>query len=61
MDLSDDFETSTKFEQEYVYKVYDEIATHFHHTRYNRWKGVSEFLQQFTEGSLICDIGNIQN
>jgi hypothetical protein len=50
-------EQSTNFEKTHVYDVYEQIAEHFHHTRYNMWPKVREFVEAFDTGSLVCDVG----
>jgi len=47
----------TSVEQEFVYDVYEKIAEHFHHTRYNMWPQVKNFLETFNTGDILCDIG----
>lgn len=44
-------------EEEYVHKVYDEIAPHFSETRYKPWPIVSDFLMSRTTGSVGIDVG----
>ncbi len=44
-------------QKDYVYDVYDKIAEHFHHTRYNMWPKVRLFLEGLDPGSLVCDVG----
>jgi len=51
---------SSNIEQEHVYKVYDEIAQHWHHTRGIRkvyWHRVKSFLDDLPQGSLVADVG----
>ncbi|CCH58487.1 hypothetical protein TBLA_0A06960 [Henningerozyma blattae CBS 6284] len=48
--------TSLK-EEEYVHKVYNEIASHFSETRYKPWPIVTEFLNEQTMGSIGIDVG----
>ena len=48
---------SKSVEKEYVYDVYDKIAEHFHHTRYNMWPQVRKFLETFDIGTILCDVG----
>lgn len=44
-------------EREHVHQVYDNIASHFSHTRHHAWPIVTEFLQQLAIGSIVADIG----
>lgn len=44
-------------EREHVHQVYDNIASHFSHTRHHAWPIVTGFLQQLTAGSIVADIG----
>ncbi|CCF57539.1 hypothetical protein KAFR_0C05480 [Kazachstania africana CBS 2517] len=44
-------------EEEYVHKVYNEIAPHFSQTRYKPWPIVSSFLMEQTVGSVGIDVG----
>lgn len=44
-------------EEEYVHKVYNEIAGHFSQTRYKPWPIVSEFLMSRKMGSIGIDVG----
>ncbi|ODQ67614.1 S-adenosyl-L-methionine-dependent methyltransferase [Nadsonia fulvescens var. elongata DSM 6958] len=44
-------------EQEYVHTVYDEIASHFSHTRYKPWPIVEKFLVGLKPGSVGIDVG----
>lgn len=44
-------------EDEFVLKVYDQIAADFDRTRYKPWPGVTEFINSLERGSLLCDIG----
>ncbi|XP_038243396.2 alkylated DNA repair protein alkB homolog 8 isoform X7 [Dermochelys coriacea] len=46
-----------KLEQEYVHKVYEEIATHFSSTRHSPWPQIVEFLRTLPEGSIVADVG----
>jgi alkylated DNA repair protein alkB family protein 8 len=53
--------SSSAVEREHVYRVYDSIATHWHHTRGKRkvhWHRVKAFIEGLEEGSLIADIGS---
>jgi len=47
-------------EREFVHKVYDAIATQWHHTRGKRgvlWPGATLFLQELPMGSIVADVG----
>ncbi|CAL9737802.1 tRNA (carboxymethyluridine(34)-5-O)-methyltransferase [Monosporozyma servazzii] len=44
-------------EEEYVHKVYNEIASHFSQTRYKPWPIVTKFLNDQTMGSIGIDVG----
>ncbi|XP_062513913.1 probable tRNA methyltransferase 9B isoform X2 [Corticium candelabrum] len=44
-------------EAEHVYQVYDEIASHFSHTRYKPWPRVASFLDNLPNSSIVADIG----
>ncbi|CAM5075778.1 unnamed protein product [Natator depressus] len=46
-----------KLEQEYVHKVYEEIATHFSSTRHSPWPQIVEFLRTLPKGSIVADVG----
>ncbi|XP_071411017.1 tRNA (carboxymethyluridine(34)-5-O)-methyltransferase ALKBH8 isoform X3 [Pithys albifrons albifrons] len=48
---------ASKLEQEYVHKVYEEIATHFSSTRHSPWPRIVEFLRSLPTGSIVADIG----
>ncbi|NWX17173.1 ALKB8 protein, partial [Aegotheles bennettii] len=48
---------ASKLEQEYVHKVYEEIATHFSSTRHSPWPRIVEFLRSLPKGSIVADIG----
>ncbi|KAM9247629.1 tRNA (carboxymethyluridine(34)-5-O)-methyltransferase ALKBH8 isoform 3-T5 [Leptosomus discolor] len=48
---------ASKLEQEYVHKVYEEIATHFSSTRHSPWPRIVEFLKSLPKGSIVADIG----
>lgn len=41
----------------YVKNTYNEIATHFDHTRYKSWTCVEIFLNAIPSGSMIADVG----
>ena len=52
---------SNELEQEHVFRVYDSIALHWHHTRGRRkvhWNRVKDFLLDLPNGSLVADIGS---
>lgn len=44
-------------EEEYVHKVYNEIASHFSKTRYKPWPIVTQFLENRPIGSVGIDVG----
>ncbi|XP_028656230.2 alkylated DNA repair protein alkB homolog 8 [Erpetoichthys calabaricus] len=44
-------------EQDFVHKVYEEIAGHFSSTRHSPWPKVVEFLKSLSSGALVVDIG----
>lgn len=46
-----------KLEEEYVHKVYEEIATHFSSTRHSPWPRIVEFLRSLPKGSIVADVG----
>lgn len=48
---------AAKLEQEYVHKVYEEIAVHFSSTRHSPWPKIVEFLRALPEGSIVADVG----
>ncbi|XP_025054029.1 alkylated DNA repair protein alkB homolog 8 [Alligator sinensis] len=48
---------AAKLEQEYVHKVYEEIAAHFSSTRHSPWPKIVEFLRALPEGSIVADVG----
>ncbi|KAM6287481.1 tRNA (carboxymethyluridine(34)-5-O)-methyltransferase ALKBH8 [Spheniscus humboldti] len=48
---------ASKLEQEYVHKVYEEIATHFSSTRHSPWPRIVEFLSSLPKGSIVADVG----
>lgn len=45
------------FETEYVQQVYNNIASHFSHTRYKGWPLIEKFLKGLASGSLVADVG----
>ncbi|CCE65179.1 hypothetical protein TPHA_0K00450 [Tetrapisispora phaffii CBS 4417] len=44
-------------EEEYVHKIYNEIASHFSETRYKPWPIVTDFLEHRPMGSVGIDVG----
>ena len=47
-------------ERDHVHKVYDSIATQWHHTRGRRgvlWPGATQFLRRLSFGSVVADVG----
>uniref|UniRef100_A0A8D0HFE2 tRNA (carboxymethyluridine(34)-5-O)-methyltransferase ALKBH8 n=1 Tax=Sphenodon punctatus TaxID=8508 RepID=A0A8D0HFE2_SPHPU len=48
---------ASKLEEEYVHKVYEEIAAHFSSTRHSPWPRIVEFLQTLPKGAVVADIG----
>lgn len=51
---------ASKVEEEHVFRVYDEIAQHWHHTRGKRkvyWQVVRNFLEGLPTGCLVADVG----
>ncbi|XP_049745578.1 alkylated DNA repair protein alkB homolog 8 isoform X2 [Elephas maximus indicus] len=48
---------ATQLEQEYVHRVYEEIAGHFSSTRHTPWPRIVEFLKALPSGSVVADIG----
>lgn len=44
-------------EEEFVHKVYNEIASHFSETRYKPWPIVTDFLNKRSVGSIGIDVG----
>ncbi|OHT01094.1 hypothetical protein TRFO_01670 [Tritrichomonas foetus] len=46
-----------EIEEVHVNKVYDEIASHFDHTRYKPWPGVRNFVSSLEPNSLLLDLG----
>lgn len=49
--------TAQAKEDEYVHKVYNEIAAHFSETRYKPWPIVTAFLESRSMGSIGIDVG----
>eukprot|EP01006_Ploeotia_vitrea_P024360 TRINITY_DN57146_c0_g1_i1.p1 TRINITY_DN57146_c0_g1~~TRINITY_DN57146_c0_g1_i1.p1 ORF type:complete len:252 (+),score=11.87 TRINITY_DN57146_c0_g1_i1:36-791(+) len=54
-ELSD--EKANELEEQHVHAVYNNIASHFSHTRYKAWPKVAEFASKIPKGSLVADIG----
>ncbi|XP_037361588.1 alkylated DNA repair protein alkB homolog 8 isoform X1 [Talpa occidentalis] len=48
---------ASQLEQEYVHRVYEEIAGHFSSTRHTPWPHIVEFLKALPSGSLVADVG----
>ena len=51
----------SELEKEHVFRVYDHIAQHWHHTRGKRkvyWERVKIFLESLEKGSLLADVGS---
>lgn len=48
---------ASQLEQEYVHRVYEQIAGHFSSTRHSAWPHIVEFLKTLPSGSLVADIG----
>ncbi|XP_021565719.1 alkylated DNA repair protein alkB homolog 8 isoform X2 [Carlito syrichta] len=46
-----------QLEQEYVHRVYEEIAGHFSSTRHSPWPHIVAFLKALPSGSIVADIG----
>ena len=46
-----------ELEEEYVHKIYNQIAHHFSDTRHKPWLSVVDFLHTFLSGSLVLDVG----
>ncbi|KAK1442919.1 hypothetical protein BgAZ_304370 [Babesia gibsoni] len=44
-------------ESEYVHKMYETIAPHFSHTRYNPWPGVVKFIKAAEPYTTVLDVG----
>lgn len=49
--------SGTRTEEEFVFKVYDKIASDFDRTRYKPWPRVSDYISSLKTGSILCDIG----
>ncbi|KAM9659568.1 tRNA (carboxymethyluridine(34)-5-O)-methyltransferase ALKBH8 [Trichechus inunguis] len=48
---------ASQLEQEYVHRVYEEIAGHFSSTRHTPWPRITQFLKALPSGSIVADIG----
>lgn len=48
---------ASQLEQEYVHRVYEEIAGHFSSTRHTPWPHIVQFLKSLPNGSIVADIG----
>jgi len=51
----------SELEKEHVFRVYDHIAQHWHHTRGKRkvhWERVKVFLESLPRGSFLADVGS---
>ncbi|XP_049634521.1 alkylated DNA repair protein alkB homolog 8 [Suncus etruscus] len=48
---------ASQLEQDYVHRVYEEIARHFSSTRHSPWPHIAEFLRTLPAGSIVADIG----
>ncbi|XP_051842883.1 alkylated DNA repair protein alkB homolog 8 isoform X2 [Antechinus flavipes] len=48
---------ASELEQEYVHRVYEEIAEHFSSTRHTPWPQIVAFLKALPKGSIVADIG----
>lgn len=46
-----------ELELNYVRNTYNQIASHFSDTRYNKWPKIHEFVANLAEGSILLDIG----
>ena len=46
-----------QLEQDYVHRVYEEIARNFSSMRHTPWSHMVEFLKALPSGSLVADIG----
>lgn len=50
-------ETHSDIESEYVHNLYEAIAPHFSHTRYNPWPGVVKYIKDLEPCSTVLDVG----
>jgi len=57
MDIKLEDLSSSKIENEYVLKVYEQIASHFDSTRYLIWPKIREYVSQIPAGNLIVEVG----
>ncbi|KAM6157700.1 tRNA (carboxymethyluridine(34)-5-O)-methyltransferase ALKBH8 [Rhynchocyon petersi] len=48
---------ASQLEQEYVHRVYEEIAEHFSSTRHTPWPRIVQFLKDLPCGSIVADVG----
>jgi alkylated DNA repair protein alkB homolog 8 len=51
----------SELEKEHVFRVYDSIAQHWHHTRGHRkvhWHRVMVFMESLPRGALVADVGS---
>lgn len=56
-DKNEALENPAVLESENVHRVYDEIANHFSETRHTPWPQVEKFVENFSAGSVLIDIG----
>uniref|UniRef100_A0A146LKU3 tRNA (carboxymethyluridine(34)-5-O)-methyltransferase n=1 Tax=Lygus hesperus TaxID=30085 RepID=A0A146LKU3_LYGHE len=47
----------TDLEQEYVHKVYENIADHFSRTRHKPWPAILDLVKSLEPGSIVLDVG----
>ncbi|CDR95397.1 Putative methyltransferase KIAA1 homolog [Babesia bigemina] len=50
-------EDRNTIESQYVHDLYEEIAPHFSHTRYNQWPGVLKYINAAESYSTVLDVG----
>jgi len=58
--VSSSYASTPECERDHVHKVYDAIATQWHHTRGRRgvlWPGATQFLERLPQGSIVADVG----
>ncbi|KAK6296172.1 hypothetical protein J4Q44_G00338850 [Coregonus suidteri] len=48
---------ASRLEEEFVHRVYEEIAGHFSSTRHSPWPRVCDFLSSLEPGSILADVG----
>lgn len=48
---------ATRLEKIHVHDIYENIANHFSDTRNKSWPNVSQFVESFSSGSILVDIG----